>query len=623
MKNAGVNAEEITEFPSYEKYDICFSLLFPLINMSRIFALFLIWMVFFSMLSAQNSSDVPSWPPKEICWIQQRPADAPKLERKIRQARQLPAAREVMENWVDNQQDLGFAEAVLSDFQLYGDTLRVGLWKGQQYHYSALEPPGLPASYLNRYDLDQLAAKEERVNWENLNHSLDQVINDYQNEGYPFARFYQRRVIYQPGEESGEVAVRVHYEFDPGPYTPIDTIIFLGNPREKPSFIFNLARIRPGDPYQEQLVADLPRLLNNSIYYEQVQAPEVTFLPYQGAQVQVQLKKAQTSRFNLLLGLLPPLDQSQRLQFTGVLDLVLVSPFRLGEILALEYNQLPSTSQRLNLEVKLPYLLRIPIRAQGRFTLLKQEVDFLNLEYEAGLEYGFSPNLSARFRVDGRNTRLLDSTLRDTSNLTPDQLDGQRQLFGLGLHYERLDYRFNPSKGIDASIDLGLGNRRIRPNLRFSEEVYENLLLNQAAQEIKLSVKAYWPLSPRQVIHLANQSYWLGLTQYLRNDQLQIGGARSLRGFNENQFFTDLMSFMTLEYRFQLERDSYLFAFFDAAYLRDRVRDEEIYPIGTGIGMNYGTKAGILSIIYAVGRTADIPFQPARGKIHVGLINRF
>ncbi|MEM9984272.1 MAG: hypothetical protein AAF804_04190, partial [Bacteroidota bacterium] len=454
--------------------------------MSRIIALCLIWLACSDLLTAQNAKDGATWPPKNIWWIQQRPEDASKLERKLKQARQLPAARELMETWVENQQKLGFAEASLGGFRLHGDTLEIELWKGQQYHYAALELPGLPAAYLNRYNLDQLVRKAERVNWESLNLSLDQVINDYQNEGYPFARFHQRRVVYQPGKVSGEIAVRVHYEFDPGPFTPIDTIIFLGNPREKPSFIFNLARIRPGDPYQEQLIADLPRLLNNSIYYEQVQAPEVTFLPYQGAQVQVQLKKAQTSRFNLLLGLLPPLDQSQRLQFTGVLDLVLVSPFRMGEILALEYNQLPSTSQRLNLEVKLPYLLRIPVRAQGRFSLLKQEVDFLNLEYEAGLEYGFSPNLSARFRVDGRNTRLLDSTLRDTSNLNPDQLDGQRQLFGLGLHYERLDYRFNPSKGIDASIDLGLGNRRIRPNLRFSEEVYEDLLLNQAAQEVKL-----------------------------------------------------------------------------------------------------------------------------------------
>ena len=45
--------------------------------------------------------------------------------------------------------------------------------------------------------------------------------------------------------------------------------------------------------------------------------------------------------------------------------------------------------------------------------------------------------------------------------------------------------------------------------------------------------------------------------------------------------------------------------------------------LGLGLGMNYGTEAGIISLSYAIGKTADIPFQPSRGKVHIGFINQF
>lgn len=584
------------------------------------------WMLCFCfclvLLGLEAQQQGSTWPPDEVVWRGQALSEALTLERRLQRTRTPAEGRALLDRWVSRQKKDGHAEAQLSTFRPVGDTLYLQLWRGPRYYFAALDLPGLPEEYRARYRFDDLARKQAPLAWTDLHERFNAVLDDYQNDGYPFARFTQQRVVYQSPDSFG-VGVRVNYAFDPGEFTVVDTIIFKGNPRERPAFIFNLTRLRPGDPYQQQLIADLPRVLNNSIYYERVEAPQVTFLPYRGAQVEVKLNKTQAGRFNLLLGILPPNDESQRLQFTGVVDILLVSPLRLGEVLLLEYNRLPSTSQRMNLELKLPYLLRTPVRAEGRFALLKQEEDFLNLEYRAALEYGFSPNLAASFLVNGRASRLLDSTLRDTSNLTPDQLDGNRQLLGLGLSYQRLDYRFNPSRGLDAYLELGLGQRRIRRNARLDEQIYADLDLEQPVQEVELMVKGYLPLAPRHVLHLANHSYWLGLDQYLRNDQRQIGGARSLRGFNENQFFTDLMSFFTFEYRFQLERDSYLFGFFDAAYLRDRVRDTEQLPLGTGIGMNYGTRAGILSVVYAVGRTADIPFQPARGRIHVGLINRF
>ena len=39
--------------------------------------------------------------------------------------------------------------------------------------------------------------------------------------------------------------------------------------------------------------------------------------------------------------------------------------------------------------------------------------------------------------------------------------------------------------------------------------------------------------------------------------------------------------------------------------------------------MTYETKAGMVSLTYAVGQVQDLSFQPSRGRIHIGLVNQF
>lgn len=562
-----------------------------------------------------------TWPPA-ITQLEGLPSDAQaELHRLLRRQADSAQARQALRQWLDQQRAEGYLELSLGSFDWRDDTLHLRLHRGPQYRYQALDLPGLPPAYREKQRLPRLVSRQAPVDWAELGRRLDAIVDAYQQIGYPFARFGQRRVQYQRAGDT--VLVAVQYRFEAGPLSRLDTIQFRGAPREQPAFLYNLIRLRPGDPFEAQALADIPRILNNSIYYERVEPPTVRFTPEGNAQVEVAMTKAKPGRFNLLLGLLPPQNEGQRFQFTGNVDILLVSPLKLGEIFLLKYDKLTTTSQRVELRLRLPYLLRTPLRAEGDFTLLKQAEDFLNLDLEGALEYAFSPALVARFWGRNRSTRLLDSALLDTANLTPAQLDGSRSMLGVGLRYERLDYRYNPSRGVEAQLDLGLGRREIRRNLRLDSAVYAGLPLRQPVQEITLRLAGYLPLWPRHVLHLANHSYWLGLQTYLRNDQLQVGGARSLRGFNENAFFTDFYSQATLEYRFQLERDSYLFGFFDAAYLRDRVSERIRYPLGTGLGMSYGTKAGILSIIYAVGRSQEISFQPARGRIHVGLLNRF
>jgi translocation and assembly module TamA len=549
----------------------------------------------------------------------------------VRELRRLRSATEVqvrLQLWSLSAQAEGYLEARTEALIRRGDTLHAYLEPGPFYRYDSLRFPGLPAAALQEAGFDRWQRKQRPVDWSELRQGMQQVLDQYQQVGYPFASFDQTQLSYhRHGPDT--LGLRLAYAFDPGPLVRIDSIRVQGNPREAPGFIYGLIKLRPGEPYAQQRIAEIPRILNNSIYYEEVAQPKVTFTPYQTALVDLKVKRKKAGKFDLLLGLLPPREPGQSFQFTGLVDVMLVSPLRQGEVFQLEFEKLTSSSQRLHLELGLPYLLRTPFQVNGRFDLLKQEEAFLNLEGALEAGYAFSPFLRAGLYSEVRSSRLLDSALvlENGAENTPQQLDGNRQVVGGEFYYENLDYRLNPRRGVRAQLRVGLGRREIVENVlltRQDSNLYAGINQLQPLQEMSLELDTYFPLGGRHVLYAGNRSYWLGLESYFRNDQQQLGGARSIRGFNENQFFSDFYTFFSLEYRLLLERDSYLFVFGDYAWLRDQVRGRrQIQPYGTGLGMSYGTKAGIISVIYAIGGTQDLAFQPGRGRIHIGLVNPF
>jgi len=554
--------------------------------------------------------------------------DQPRLQQKL--LREVRTAKDsaglwqrakAFESWLYQN---GWLEASLDSMRAQPNGWQLYMHLGPQYLLEQIELEGLAPAYKARVGLDKLEKKRAPFSWRELEARLGRCLQLFEDAGHPFAAFYDPRIDYQPAGPHS-LLVRVRYRFDAGPLVRIDSIHISGNHREKDAFVYALMRLRPGSIYAQSAIEQLPRLLNNSIYYQQVEAPEVEFPSQDRAELQLRLRRRQAGKFDVLLGILPAdaSSQSRRLQFTGSADIVLVSPLRYGELVQLKYDKFTSSSQRLDVRLMLPYLLGTPLRVESKLFLHKQEEDFLNRYWQFAAAYDFSATLSASFYVRNKRASLLRrlSSQADTLDLV-DQLGGRLNMLGGGLSYQQLDYRLTPTKGLEASLYAGTGTRKLLAP-PFADSLEAALLKEQAVQELELSVKWYQPLAGRHILHLANHSYWLRQEQYFTNDLLQVGGARSIRGFNENQFFTNLYTFFSAEYRFMLERDSYIFIFGDYAYLQNSVSQEHLRPRSFGLGMRYGTRAGIISISYALGSLGRNDVRAGRGKIHIGLINQF
>lgn len=518
----------------------------------------------------------------------------------------------------------GYAEFTLDSFKIEGKELELWFYTGSRYFLDSVALGNVNESAVIKAGLDFDQAKVRPLDRAGLETSLQACLDWYQDRGYPFARFDSLRMGFDSHGDS--ILARVGYSFDPGNFIQIDTVIFDGDVREKPYFMRALIGLQPGDMFDQSTLDGIPKALNNTIYFQQAKVKKVTFSEENKATVTVGVERRKAGKFDILVGILPPRDNTAKLQFTGLADIQLVSPiFKAGEILQFRFDKLVGSSQKLHLNYMHPYLFATPVRLQMDFDLLKQDTTFLTRYFKFSGYYAFSQTLSVKAWTRTRTSTLISTTRWENDSLArPPVLDAKDRTFGLGLLFENVDYKFNPTRGWIIRADFGLGRKRIVENPRLHDNLYKDLLMELPRREAEFELWWYHRFSKRWVIALGERAYWLDQKQYFQNDLLQVGGSRSIRGFNENEFFTNFYSLSTAELRFLLERNSYLFVFGDYAYLENATATRKVvHPTGFGLGMTYETKAGMVSLTYAAGRVEGQTFAPSRGRIHVGLINQF
>jgi hemolysin activation/secretion protein len=109
------------------------------------------------------------------------------------------------------------------------------------------------------------------------------------------------------------------------------------------------------------------------------------------------------------------------------------------------------------------------------------------------------------------------------------------------------------------------------------------------------------------------------------NDLHRIGGLKTLRGFNENNFFASRYGVATLEYRLYTDETSYLLLFYDQGYIYNQldIQHREDLPLGFGAGLSFLTRAGVFNFVYSLGASSSQKLNFNLSKIHFGLVSRF
>jgi hypothetical protein len=335
-------------------------------------------------------------------------------------------------------------------------------------------------------------------------------------------------------------------------------------------------------------------------------------------------KKAST--FNGILGFLPNSDPTQtKPLITGEIHLRLYNALNRGELIDLNWRKLQVATQYLDVKLAYPYLFSTQFGLDGNLNLYKRDTTFLNLIRGIGVQYLLKGGNYIKAFVENRSSTLLNTTGFENVLTLPDNADISTTQYGIEIQADRLDYRYNPRKGFSVYVKAGIGTKNIKRNNKINPEVYEGLRLRSTQVNTELRAAYYFPLSRRSIIKTGVNGGYIYSPVMFTNELYRLGGLNSLRGYTDESVFVSAYSIFTLEYRFLLEQNSYLFGFADAGYFQRKVVQgfTDYQPYAFGAGISFETKIGIFSLVYALGNELDNNIQFRNAKIHFGITNYF
>ena len=418
-----------------------------------------------------------------------------------------------------------------------------------------------------------------------------------------------------------------------GPAVVFDSIQVVGNSKTKKRFLTKYLQIFPGAPYSQQRVAAAALLLRQLPYVRLRAEPEVRFARGR-ARVYLLLDERSSNQFDAIVGLLPNAGTGGGFQFTGDVNINLRNLRGGGKQIGLQWRKVDALTQSLDANYLHPNFFGTPLEVGGTFNLYKQTGNFLTIRPRLQVTYPTARAGRLTFFAEQRSSRLLLDSMGyvdvNRQSALPPYLDSEANSYGLAYARTNLDDLYFPHWGIFISVQGGAGTKVVRPNASISEALYGGVLLRTTQYTFSGRGERYWALGRQGVLLARLRGEGLFNQQYFLNDLFRLGGLNSLRGFSENQFYTNAYGVGTLEFRQFTGPEGYVFVFVDQAVLQAYQSDLTLgpsldQPTGLGTGISFRTAAGLFQFVYSVGRSALAGQQLglSSSKIHFGLTSRF
>jgi outer membrane protein assembly factor BamA len=449
---------------------------------------------------------------------------------------------------------------------------------------------------------------------ERLQQDMDDAVTQMEQRGYPFARFDLQSVQIDSLHKDAQ-GLKVTLNGVAGPKLVIREVQIIGNKVTRKQVLLREIRIKPGDYYDHLKVGRIRNRLLRLNYLSEVEEPELFWTTGQEGGLLVRVKEGTSSRFDGIIGYVPA-TTDERGYFTGMIDISLGNLLGTGRALEAHWQKRDQKTQDIKLSFWEPWIAGVPVSAGVAFSQLIQDTTYVQRDLQLNTVMPLLENLSITAQLASQS-------------ITPDSLGSyglgllrsRTETAAIGLEYDSRDDRINPRRGVFYGTAVQAGKKK---NLGPDDLIEQQQVRKSSTNKrILLDLEFYVPLWKRQVF-----AWTLHGRQIQSNegiiplpDQFRLGGARTLRGYREDQFRGSIVSWSALEWRYLLGRRSRFFCFMDAGYFssKDRQTRNEGYKVGYGFGFRLETGLGMMGVDYGLGQ-GDTALA---GKVHVGLVNEF
>lgn len=464
---------------------------------------------------------------------------------------------------------------------------------GCQYELSAIELD--PKKWISKNIFPEVPYSS-RI----LEHNIQNVLRDFEQMGYPFVKAEIKAVV--PNKEN--CSVKVELSIDSGETLFSKDIYFSGAQANSQNFLQKISGFRDSVLVTPTFLEEVRLSLMDSELFEEVGDPLI--VSREGSKVIViPVEERTMNQFDGLIGYVP--DQNGNGQIVGDLELSLWNVIHEGNGIDLEYQRLRPETSRLNIGVRQEWIGALPVGIGVNFRFYQNDTTYQTRDLNLNGFYRVTKGL----RMTGEIGILSSSSGKDSGiEIEP---DGTKRYAELGFRYSTLNSFEVPTSGIRLGVGLGVANKDLGiDSLRAFNQQY-----------VKADGAWFIPVTDKQVFALSIHGYYLNSTKATLSDLMELGGANSLRGYAEDQFRASKMLWSDLEYRFMMNRSSYLFVFGAVgSYERPQLITESddsfsssslLYS--TGFGISYKIRIGRLKFTYAVSPQESI----GNGKVHLGI----
>jgi outer membrane protein assembly factor BamA len=525
-------------------------------------------------------------------------------------------------------QSKGYISASIDSVIQANQQFMVHLFIGEKYVWQQLKVQKNDWPLLTQAGIQQKQFETTPFNPQLVEQVQEKLLNYFETVGHPFASVSFDSVLIADNKVSAQLNI------DKGIVYKMDSVRIFGNAKISKAFLYRYLNIQPNSVYNQQKLTTINQRLLELPFLQQSQPWQLAMLG-KSYLVDLFLENKKSNQVDAIVGLLPNNQQLDgSLLLTVDAKIKLQNAFAKGETVALNWQQIQPKSPRLNLQFQQPYIFNSQFGFDFQFDLFKRDSTFLNLQTNIGILYEINAQQKTKIVYQSYRTNLLDvdtNTIKITKRL-PDIIDVVTNSLGIDYTFNNTNYRFNPGKGNELQLLLTAGNRRIIQNNAISQikdvsfnytSLYDSLDANSYQFKIKLQAAKYWPVGRYGVIKTGIQSGLIQSPTIFRNEMFQIGGFKTLRGFDEESIFTNQFAIGTLEYRYLFGLNAYFSAFSDMGYSYNSIMDKTLTYVGFGAGMAFETKQGIFNINIAAGKRNDLPFDLRQSKIHIGFVSLF
>ena len=412
------------------------------------------------------------------------------------------------------------------------------------------------------------------------------------NKGFPFNSAKLVNIgLYD--NENLKAKAQINFEKE----RKIDKIVVKGYEKFPESYLKYLTKYKIGDKFSLNKIQKNSELLNQLRFVKQIKKPEILFTE-DSTSIYLYLEKQKRNSFDGFLGFSND-ESNNNIELQGYLDFELLNNFNFGEEIEFLYKSEKNADRILKTNINLPYIFKSPIGINLGLILTKKDSSFVTNEQFVSFFYNNSKNhkfsLGFRSIKSNKQSELSNSNFEDFETLFRNfkyehvKFNQDNLLFPI-----KEDYLFNISQGKRTS------------NGQKTNQIFINIDL----------VKIF-DFDLKNSLYLNFKSEILDSDTFFSNELSRFGGAKSIRGFDENSFFSNKYFLLISEYRFKLNNTIYINSIFDLGNYENRLINvgNNIYGVGMGIGLL--TKGGLFSLNYAVGSDWNQKLDLKNAKIHI------